>query len=125
VASKDEQTSDVEIVEETYAEPPAVETPSKIISGVMGLLGFATAALVGLWAGNPGVMILWRALLAMVVCSLLGRVLGYVGYVCVREFLDNYKDENPIPEMPESLKRLYKQDEEDRLDQEIMRKTAA
>lgn len=128
MAQQSEETTDVEILEEPkegYRELPVSDTPARILAGVMGLLGFATAALVGLWVGNPGVLILGRALVAMLVCSVLGRLIGYAGFKAVSDFLERYKEESPVPEMPESLQKIYKEEDPTRVDREIMRKSAA
>ena len=79
------------------------DIPTKLISGVLGLMGFATASLVGLVAGNPGLVIIVRALLAMLICSVVGRILGWVGEICVREFVTKYKHDRPQPEKPKEL----------------------
>jgi hypothetical protein len=102
--------SDVELVEGAPQAPDPFggESPSRVLGGVLGLMGFVTALLVGLLSSNPGTTIITRAIIALIVCAVIGRVLGRVGEVCVREFLDRYRAERPIPEMPEALKRLYK-----------------
>jgi len=119
MASDDE--SDVEILDEdepgSAGDDDAVDNggldprlpfePGRVFSGVLGLSGFITASVVGLGAGNPGALILTRALLAMLVCAIVGRILGYAGETCVREFIRMYKQRFPIPSMPEPLSRMY------------------
>ena len=83
--------------------------PQRVFSGILGLSGFITAAVVGLGAGNPGALILTRALLAMLACAIVGRILGSAGETCVREFIRVYKRRFPIPSMPEPLSRMYEQ----------------
>ena len=82
-------------------------------------MGFTSALMVGLVAGNPGITILYRAMLAMAVCAVVGRVIGMMGEISVREFLNKYKLERPMPEASAQLKRLYKARSED----EAMRKS--
>lgn len=106
-----EPETDVEIIDESEpsAELPE-EFPDKVISGIMGLTGFVTACAVGIVVGNPGITILWRAIIAMIVCAMIGRVLGAIGEVAVREFITQYKAQRPIPQMPEVLQRLYRKE---------------
>jgi len=79
------------------------DVPTKLVSGVLGLMGFATASLVGLVAGNPGILIIVRAIVAMLICSIVGRILGAIGEVCVREFVNRYKVDRPQPKKPKEL----------------------
>jgi len=106
--------SDVEIVDEGEAhasgDAPRHDEPARVVAGVLGLTAFVTASLVGLGIGNPGSLILTRALVAMVVCALVGRLLGVAGERCVREFIASYKAERPIPEVPGALAELYGDD---------------
>ena len=114
--------SDVEIVttDEIRSDGEVKpDVPARVISSVFGLMGFTTALLVGLIAGNPGITILYRAMLAMAICAVVGRVIGMVGELSVREFLKKYKQDRPMPKVPEQLQRLYKARAED----EAMRKT--
>ena len=103
---------DIEIVEDGDLGPMAnpeeylADLPSRLMSSVLGFMGFSTASLFGIFAGNPGLIILTRAMVAMVVCALIGRALGSVGEICVREFLDHYKAERPVPEKPSELVEL-------------------
>ncbi len=101
--------SDVIIVEDRPMNDGELmaDVPSRVISSVLGLMGFFTACLVGLSVGNPGSIILVRAMLALAVCAVIGRVIGTVGEVCVREFVVKYKADRPMPEMPEELQELY------------------
>jgi hypothetical protein len=98
---------DIEIVDESAAklDPSEYlsELPTNLISGVLGLMGFIVSALVGVIASNPGLVILTRAILAMVICAIVGRVLGAVGQVCVREFVTRYKSDRPKPAKPQAL----------------------
>jgi len=109
-----DDASDVEIVgsrgDSAMRDAPVSDDPARVVAGVLGLTAFVTAALVGLAIGNPGSVILTRALLAMIVCALVGRALGAAGKRCVREYLDSFKSDHPIPEMPGALSDLYADD---------------
>jgi len=113
------EASDVDLVDDNAESPDQFggERPARIVGGVLGLMGFVTALLVGLLNANPGLIIVTRALVALIVCCVIGRIIGRIGEICVEEFLMRYREENPIPGMPEALKRLYKK----RADQEALK----
>lgn len=101
--------TDIEIVEDATSADPSeylADVSSKLISGVLGLMGFVVACVIGLFAGNPGVVVLARALVAMICCAFIGRILGMVGEVCVQEFVTRYKSDRPQPEKPKELADL-------------------
>ena len=101
--------SDIEIVEDHELADPSeylADIPTKLVSGVLGLMGFMTASVVGLLAGNPGFIIIGRAMVAMLCCAFVGRILGAVGQVCVREFVERYKIDRPQPSKPQALMDL-------------------
>lgn len=113
--------SDIEILDDQQLADPREYLggiSTGITSGVLGLMGFMTACAVGLLAGNPGATILLRALGAMAVCALVGRVLGLAGEVCVREYVTRYKSERPRPQKPRQLVDL---DRARREHQDVMR----
>ncbi len=98
--------SDIEIVDDTPLADPSeylADIPTNLTSGVLGLMGFMTAAVVGLMAGNPGLVVLTRALVAMFICTVVGRILGAAGEMCVREFVNRYKSDHPEPSKPQAL----------------------
>lgn len=104
-----ESYEDIEIIDDSKLVDPSeylADIPARLISGVMGLMAFMVACVVGLIAGNPGYVILVRAMLAMLVCTLIGRVLGTVGEICVHEFVTRYKSDRPRPEKPRQLVEL-------------------
>jgi len=104
-----EQYDDIEILEDPPLADPAeylADVPTRLISGVLGLMGFVVACVVGLLAGNPGYVILLRAMLAMLICMLVGRVLGLMGEICVREYVTKYKSDRPEPRKPQQLVEL-------------------
>lgn len=109
--SDEEKQGDVEIVLDGEQAPNGdvkPDVPARVFSSVLGLMGFVTSLLVGLFVGNPGITILYRAMLAMAVCAVVGRIIGMVGEISVREFLRTYKHDRPMPEVPIQLQRLYK-----------------
>lgn len=118
--------SDVEIVADLPNANGDVkpDVPARVISSVLGLMGFFTALMVGLIAGNTGVTIVLRALLAMAICAVVGRIIGAVGEVCVREYLEKYKTDRPMPVLPDQLQRLYQERAEDEALRDRMKKAA-
>jgi len=100
------------------------DVSTRLASGVLGLMGFVTALLVGLFAGNPVIVILLRAILAMVICSIIGKMLGSVGEICVREFVTKYKSERPQPLKPKQLVDLDKEQKDHETVVKTMKKAA-
>jgi len=100
------------------------DVSTRLASGVLGLMGFVTALLVGLFAGNPVIVILLRAILAMFICSIIGRMLGSVGEICVREFVTKYKSDRPQPIKPKELVDLDKEQQDHETVVKTMKKAA-
>jgi hypothetical protein len=72
--------------------------PGRVIAAAIGLIAFAVAIVAGLAAENPATTTLWRAIVAMVVCYGLGRLIGMVGQRAIAEDIQRYKAEHPIHE---------------------------
>lgn len=53
--------------------------------------------MIGLFAGNPATTVIWRALLVMLACWAIGRVVGAVAQRAIDDHLKRYKQEHPIP----------------------------
>ncbi|MCC5822969.1 MAG: hypothetical protein JJU44_06745 [Planctomycetes bacterium] len=79
------------------------EPISRVVGGVLGLTGFSTALFIGLVAGNPALVTLGRGIVCMLVCYLVGRVLGSMGGTAAGEFIEKYKSDRPAPEPPQQL----------------------
>lgn len=71
--------------------------PARLIATCFALVAFAAATAVGLAADNPAGTILKRALIAMLICWFIGRLVGQVAQRAVQDHIDAYKVENPIP----------------------------
>ncbi len=56
-----------------------MESPARFIATILALAGFAIAGIAGLAAGNGASTILAHALLALVVCHVVGLLIGAVG----------------------------------------------
>lgn len=110
-----ESYQDVEILDDEKLANPSeylADIPARLISGVLGLMAFVVACITGLMAGNPGYVILTRAMLAMLVCTIIGRVLGIVGEICICEYVARYKSARPRPPKPSQLVELDREREE-------------
>jgi hypothetical protein len=101
------QHSDIEILQEEseLVDPREylADIPATLISGVFGLVAFMLACVVGVIAQNPGYVILLRAMLAMLICTIIGRIIGTVGEICIQEYVVKYKSRRPQPSRPQEL----------------------
>ncbi|MEQ8769946.1 MAG: hypothetical protein RIB60_05495 [Phycisphaerales bacterium] len=72
--------------------------PPRLIAGVLGLAAFVAACVAGLASNADPSDTLWRALAALLICSILGAILGRVGMVAVDEHVAKHVADNPVPE---------------------------
>ncbi|MFG0285030.1 MAG: hypothetical protein ACF8R7_11455 [Phycisphaerales bacterium JB039] len=70
-----------------------------MIATAVALCAFAIGLIAGLAAGNPSQVVLGRALVGMVVCYVVGHVLGACAESVVRRRVDAYKREHPVPDV--------------------------
>jgi hypothetical protein len=70
--------------------------PTKIIGACAGLTAFAIALVAGLAADNPAEDVLFRALIALVACQLLGGLIGMVSERIVRDAIREYQASHPV-----------------------------
>lgn len=66
----------------------------KVVGGIMGMIAFAVAALVGLIAGNDVATVLTRALVAMGVFFAVGFLLGTMGRRLIDEHMSRMIDDD-------------------------------
>jgi len=81
--------------------------PTKVIASSFALVAFALAVALGAYAGNSATTTIWRAIVVMGVCYVVGQVIGHVGRIAMNEHVERYKREHPMPE----LDALYEQGE--------------
>jgi putative Mn2+ efflux pump MntP len=62
----------------------------------MGLTAFAVALVAGLAADNPAESVLFRAIVAMFACQLIGGFVGMAGERVVRDAIREYKAAHPV-----------------------------
>lgn len=70
---------------------------SNVIATAFALCGFAAAAVCGLLAENPANVVIFRALISMMLCYLVGSAGGYCIMHAVQEHLDDYVQRRPVP----------------------------
>ena len=80
-----------------------MDTPSKTVSGVLGLAAFAVACLGGLAARDTPDVILLQAIIAMLIGAVLGRIIGAMGAQGMREHVERHIASNPPAEEPQEL----------------------
>lgn len=79
-----------------------VQQPRSAIAACIALAAYAVALVAGWASGVPGPTVMLRALVAMVVCYAVGSVLASMAYHAIREFLDAYEKNHPVPELGRS-----------------------
>lgn len=72
---------------------------AKSVAAVFGLAGFAVACVSGLAWGMSATGTLWRGLVALTVCYVVGTIAGSVLEKLVREVNTQYEKDRPIPKL--------------------------
>lgn len=75
--------------------------PSGVIASSFALMSFVVAAIVGVLAGNTPSTIIGRAMLVMMVCWMLGMVLGGIAQKTVDAHIKAFKEAHPLPDETE------------------------
>lgn len=78
-------------------------TASRTIACTMALAGFAAACIAGLASQVPASQTLTRAVIALVVCYLVGSLLGGAFRVLIEEHLESHQRRHPRPTEPPEL----------------------
>ncbi len=81
------------------------QTP-EFIAASFALCGFALAVIAGHLADQGMVRILLVAMVAMVLCRLVGGLVGKAAMVAVNEFLAKYEADRPVPDQESFEERL-------------------
>ena len=71
-------------------------TPPRLIATAFALVAFAGALFVGLRAGNPMLTILSRALLIMLGCYVIGRLVGFFADRVLQGQVADYHHKHPL-----------------------------
>lgn len=72
-------------------------TVSKVMAGCFSMAAFAVAIIAGLTSGNPAVLVLGRALIAMILCYPVGFIVGVVCERVIAQHIRQYEQEHPVP----------------------------
>ena len=72
--------------------------PTRVIAASCGLTAFAVALVSGLAVDNPMERVLARALGCMVVCQLVGWVVGRLGEKAIADAIEKFNASKPTPE---------------------------
>lgn len=83
--------------------------PSRVIATIFALVSFTAALAVGFTAGNTPVTIMLRAMIVMVVCWAIGRVVGEIMQRVVHDHVADYIAEHPIPDQESYLAERQRQ----------------
>jgi hypothetical protein len=76
-----------------------VSSEGRIISAVTALGAFCVALLAGLGAGNPATTVITHALVAMMVCQVMGLAAGEILAWVRRLHLEEHARRNPVPDV--------------------------
>jgi len=68
-----------------------VRSVTQLISVILALCAFAIALIAGLAAGNPTEHVVGRAVAAMLVCQILGMLIGRAVQAVLDEHLERYR----------------------------------
>jgi hypothetical protein len=81
-----------------------VKSATEVIPGACGLAGFAVALLAGMSSDRGSASVLLGAIVAMVLCRLVGV---FVASVCARlseEAVRRHKESNPVPDVRAAIR---------------------
>lgn len=79
----------------------SIESMPHLTGALTAFCGFSVAVIGGLAVENDGATILSRALPAMLACYLIGAAMGAAAQVCVREHVENHRENAPVREEEE------------------------
>ncbi len=80
---------------------PAI--PAKVIATCFALCVFAAATIVGAYAGNEARVVILTAGCLMIICYVVGLIVGGVAQRAVDEHARRHETEHPIPDSVEDL----------------------
>jgi hypothetical protein len=72
-------------------------------------MAFAAAMVVGVVVGNPAETVLWRAIIALASCWIVGYLVGRVLQRTAEDYVRRYKESHPIPETVADLDAMERE----------------
>lgn len=75
-----------------------------LLAAILGISGFSVAILAGLAVGNEPIGVVARALMAMVICSIVGQVLGLMCQRAIDEHVAAFAASHPVPEIEDDTR---------------------
>jgi tetrahydromethanopterin S-methyltransferase subunit C len=76
--------------------------PTKVIASCCGLSGFAVAVIAGLAVANPADLVLFRAIVALIACFVVGSLVGTAVEKTVEAAGADYIKSRPVVDLPKS-----------------------
>ncbi len=83
--------------------------PGRVIATCFVIIAFVAASLVGLVAGNELHTILRRAIVVMLCCYPIGKILGFVIQKAIDHYVTDFKEKFPIPNEGSGNKEVLEQ----------------
>lgn len=71
--------------------------PARVIASCFAIVGFVASCVTGLMAANRAETIIWRAMLVMGACYVVGRLVGHVTQRTLDAHIAQYKLDHPMP----------------------------
>lgn len=71
----------------------------RVVAVTFALAAFCVAAMAGLMVGNPPAMVLWRAIMALGVCWLIGAVIGGFAQHLVAVEIEAHRLRHPVKDV--------------------------
>lgn len=84
--------------------------PVRIIATSFAFVAFATALLCGMAVSNPMGTVVGRACIAMLVCYLVGLMIGSIGRRAIQEHVDDYKKRYPVRPAGDDVEVIHEED---------------
>lgn len=71
---------------------------SRAVAATFALASFAIAIVAGLAVGNDALHVLSTALICMIICQIVGLLVGAGCERAVTDFVEQYKESTPVPD---------------------------
>ncbi|MCC5828993.1 MAG: hypothetical protein JJU36_06050 [Phycisphaeraceae bacterium] len=72
----------------------------RVIASCFALTAFAASIVVGaFWAGNPPLVVLWRALLIMAICYPVGLIVGGFCFRLIEDHINEHRRNHPLEDI--------------------------